>query len=196
MSAARGAGQRLPLADLTRRLRSLDGLPVEALRAEWRRLYRVPAPPCYSRDLLLRGISYRLQELALGGLPPATQRRLSTPSAPGSGVTPARTRAPPPARVKPGSTLVRAWHGETHTVLVGEDGFEHQGRRYASLSQIAREITGAHWSGPRFFGLRREPRAIAGDDVTAASATATATAPAVPTATAPKTRIREERLDA
>ena len=165
MSAARGAGQRLPLADLTRRLRSLDGLPVEALRAEWRRLYRVPAPPCYSRDLLLRGISYRLQELALGGLPPATQRRLSTPSAPGSGVTPARTRAPPPARVKPGSTLVRAWHGETHTVLVGEDGFEHQGRRYASLSQIAREITGAHWSGPRFFGLRREPRTTANEDL-------------------------------
>jgi hypothetical protein len=144
MSAARGAGQRLPPADLTRRLRSLDGLPVEALRAEWRRLYRTPAPSCYSRDLLLRGISYRLQELALGGLPPATQRRLSTPSAPGSGVTPTRPRAPPPARVKPGSTLVRAWHGETHTVLVGEDDFEHQGRRYASLSQIAREITGAH----------------------------------------------------
>jgi hypothetical protein len=143
LSAARGAGQRLPPADLTRRLRGLDGLPVEALRAEWRRLYRTPAPSCYSRDLLLRGVSYRLQELALGGLPPATQRRLSTPSAPGSGVTPAPTRAPP-LRVKPGSTLVRAWHGETHTVLVGEDGFEHQGRRYASLSQIAREITGAH----------------------------------------------------
>lgn len=54
--------------------------------------------------------------------------------------------------------LVREWHGHSHTVLVLEDGFEHAGQRYASLSHIARVITGAHWSGPRFFGLGRAPR--------------------------------------
>ncbi|HTI80805.1 MAG TPA: DUF2924 domain-containing protein [Acetobacteraceae bacterium] len=60
-------------------------------------------------------------------------------------------------RLKPGSKLVRAWRSKTHTVLVLEDGFEHQGRRYASLTQIAGAVTGAHWSGPRFFGLVTTP---------------------------------------
>jgi hypothetical protein len=179
VSAAREAGKRLPPADLTRRLEALNDLSVEALRAEWRRLHRAPAPPCYSRDLLLRGISYRLQEVALGGLSPASQRLLAPSPSTGSGPAPARARAPaPPIRLKPGSTLVRAWHGETHTVLVLEDGFEHQGRRYASLSQIARLVTGAHWSGPRFFGLRQGARLTA------------------PTATAPQIHTTEERSDA
>ena len=66
---------------------------------------------------------------------------------------------PAPVRLKPGTTLVREWHGRTHTVLVLADGgFEHQGRRYASLTRLARGITGARWSGPRFFGLRRSTR--------------------------------------
>ena len=56
-------------------------------------------------------------------------------------------------RLKPGASLIRTWRGVTHTVQVGEDGFEHQGVRYTSLSQIAQVITGTHWSGPRFFGL-------------------------------------------
>ena len=58
-------------------------------------------------------------------------------------------------RLKPGTKLVRAWRGKTHTVLVLDDGFEHQGKRYTSLAQIADEVTGAHWSGPRFFGLNK-----------------------------------------
>ncbi|MCX7373557.1 MAG: DUF2924 domain-containing protein [Alphaproteobacteria bacterium] len=61
------------------------------------------------------------------------------------------------ARNRATSTLVREWHGQTHTVIVLEKGFEHDGTRYASLTQIAHIITGAHWSGPRFFGLRRAP---------------------------------------
>jgi len=52
-------------------------------------------------------------------------------------------------------TLVRQWHGHSHTVSVREDGFEYDGQRYRSLSMIAKKITGAHWSGPRFFGVRR-----------------------------------------
>ena len=57
--------------------------------------------------------------------------------------------------LKPGTTLVRQWRGPTYTVLVHKDGFEHEGQRYRSLTVIAERITGAHWSGPRFFGLTK-----------------------------------------
>ncbi len=57
-------------------------------------------------------------------------------------------------RLKPGSHLIREWRGEVHRVTVLDDGFDYRGTRYASLSQIARAITGARWSGPLFFGLR------------------------------------------
>jgi hypothetical protein len=65
------------------------------------------------------------------------------------------TRKAAGAFVKPGTRLVREWNGQTHTVLVHADGVEWRGKRYRSLSIVAREITGAHWSGPRFFGLTR-----------------------------------------
>ncbi len=61
----------------------------------------------------------------------------------------------PPIALKPGTRLVREWHGVTHTVLIHADCVEWKGRRYPSLSVVAREITGARWSGPRFFGLNR-----------------------------------------
>lgn len=61
--------------------------------------------------------------------------------------------------LKTGTTLVRQWRGQTHTVLVRDDGFEYDGRHYRSLTEIAEQITGAHWSGPRFFGLTRRARA-------------------------------------
>jgi hypothetical protein len=57
--------------------------------------------------------------------------------------------------------LVREWNGQTHTVTVEEEGFTYAGRNYRSLSAIAREITGARWSGPRFFGLA--PKRCASD---------------------------------
>jgi len=61
--------------------------------------------------------------------------------------------------LRPGARLVREWRGRTHTVQVTEDGFEYDGKPYSSLSKIAHAITGAHWSGPRFFGLSRKPTA-------------------------------------
>ena len=64
-----------------------------------------------------------------------------------------------PSIVKTGASLVRQWRGHTHTVLVREDGFEYEGQRYRSLTVIAAQITGAHWSGPRFFGLTKRARA-------------------------------------
>ena len=60
----------------------------------------------------------------------------------------------PPISLKPGTRLVREWRGATHMVLIHADGIEWRGQRYRSLSVVARKITGARWSGPRFFGLR------------------------------------------
>ncbi len=143
---------------LDERLAALGGLGLDQLRGEWRRLYRAAPPARLSRDLLLRSIAHRLQEDAFGGLQPAAKRRLAS-LARGSAAKGEPAAAPVAVRLKPGTTLVREWHGRTHTVLVlAEGGFEHEGRRYASLTRLARAITGARWSGPRFFGLRRGTR--------------------------------------
>jgi hypothetical protein len=135
----------------------------EVLRAEWARLYRAAVPERLSRDLLIRGIAYRLQESALGGLRPATKRKLAGLIAAAGEGSSAQPTPSPATRLKPGAVLVRTWHGTTHTVLVVDDGFEYHGQRYASLSQIAERITGAHWSGPRFFGLKQRTKADAGE---------------------------------
>ena len=106
-----------------------------------------------SRDLLTRGITYKLQERPLGGLSKSIIRkleRLNLDSEASNAQKPA-----PPISLTTGTRLVREWRGVTYTVLVHADGFEWNGRRYRSLTIVAREITGAHWSGPRFFGLRK-----------------------------------------
>jgi hypothetical protein len=129
------------------RLRSLN---LEGLRREWRRLYH-REPPRISRDLFVLGLGYRLQEIAYGVLGKATRRKLQTLAKTlrtTGGVGPA-----PSLCLKPGTRLVREWGGRTHTVTVTEDGFEYAGENYPSLTKIAKKITGAHWSGPRFFGL-------------------------------------------
>jgi hypothetical protein len=139
---------------LQSRLDRLQGLDGSALREEWRRLLR-SEPPRISRDLLIRALAYRLQELELGGLPKWARQSLAGSA---GAVDPAKAdgaSTPKPAlpRLKPGTRLVREWHGRIHSVIVLDDAFEFEGQRYGSLTQIAREITGAHWSGPRFFGL-------------------------------------------
>jgi hypothetical protein len=129
------------------RIRSLD---LEELRHEWRRLYH-SEPPRISRDLLVLAISYRIQELEYGGLGKSTRRKLQTMAK--AFRTTGRVGPTPSLSLKPGARLVREWHGRTHSVTVTEDGFEYAGTSYPSLTKIARKITGAHWSGPRFFGL-------------------------------------------
>lgn len=99
----------------------------------------------------MRGISYRLQERAFGRLSKATLRRLQLYQS--DRLIVERRRHRDASSLKPGTRLVREWHGVTHTVVVLEEGVEWCGKRYRSLSIVAREITGAHWSGPRFFGL-------------------------------------------
>jgi hypothetical protein len=130
-------------------IRVLEQAGVIALRAEWRRLFG-GEPPRLSRDLLVRALAYRVQERAMGGLSRASLKRLRELADNPEG------RGPPPdeaASLRPGAKLMREWHGRTHIVLVTDTGFDYAGSSYKSLTQIARLITGAHWSGPRFFGL-------------------------------------------
>jgi hypothetical protein len=138
-------------------LAGLSEVTIFELRGEWRRLHRMPPPMRLSRDLLIRGIIYKLQERAYGGLSAATARKLERAAAEPASHGTAKP-APPPTALRPGTRLVREWGGVTHTALVHADGIEWRGQRYSSLSVVAREITGAHWSGPRFFGLRRQPQ--------------------------------------
>ncbi|MCI0430269.1 MAG: DUF2924 domain-containing protein [Rhodospirillales bacterium] len=146
------------------RLQALEQMDHAALRVEWRRLYRAHPPKRVTRDLLMLAVAWKIQAQAYGGLSAATKRRLADLAATlerDGDVTRGRV-----ARLKPGARLVREWHGKTHTVIVGEDGFEWKGRHWRSLSVIAREITGGHWSGPRFFGLKERAR-IKTDDAVA-----------------------------
>jgi hypothetical protein len=155
---AAGEGARLSPADPSGALARLRDLDTAALRGEWERLHRRAPPPDLTRDLLTRGIAHRLQEAAFGGLPPATVRLMAGLGAPARS---GRPRGAGARWLKPGTVLVRGWRGQTHTVTAGEGGFEYRGRLYRSLSLVAREITGAHWSGPRFFGLLRGARPAA-----------------------------------
>ena len=138
--------------ELSQRIAALNELTAQQLRDEWRRLYR-GQPPRLSRDLLIRTIAYRMQQLVYGGLSKATQRKLDA-------LTKELERkgtivVTPDASLRPGTRLVREWRGKTHTVAVTENGFEYAGKSFSSLTKIAHAITGAHWSGPRFFGLIR-----------------------------------------
>ena len=129
-----------------------EGACLDELRREWQRLY-CSEPPKISRDLLIRGIGYRLQELQYGGLGKSTRRKLKTLAK--MFRTTGQVAPDPGLSLKPGARLVREWRGRTHTVTVTEEGFEYAGVSYPSLTRIAKKITGAHWSGPRFFGLVR-----------------------------------------
>src|SRR5262249_28168205 len=139
--------------NLAEELARLSAATIFELRGEWRRLHRMPPPMRLSRDLLLRGITYKVQERPLGGLSKSILRKLECQNI---GSEASNTKKPaPPVSLKAGTRLIREWRGVTCTVLVQADGFEWNGQRYRSLTIIAQEITGAHWSGPRFFGLRK-----------------------------------------
>jgi hypothetical protein len=137
---------------IRQRLAELDGLSMCQLRSLWQRQYQVQVPRTLRRDLLIRFIAYRLQEEEFGGLGKSTLRRLETIV--GKLRDPNVASPADVASLKPGTTLVREWNGTTNTVLVLEDGFEHEGERYPSLTKVAAVISGLHRSGPAFFGLK------------------------------------------
>lgn len=133
----------------------LATLSLAALRIRWRGLYGRDAPQS-SADLLARAIAWGLQEKRHGGLDPGVQRELERlahdPGPDGRGSE---------QRLRPGTRLIRDWGDRCHVVLVRDDSYVFEDRHYASLSQIASDITGAHWSGPRFFGLKAKARKTA-----------------------------------
>lgn len=137
----------------------LPTLTREQLRAKWRAVLKQPAPTHLRKQLLAPLLAYKLQERAYGGLKPHVKRRLRELAVRfAADPKPDPAKLANPVRVKPGTRLIREWQGESHHVTVAESGFEYRGRAYASLSEIARNITGTRWSGPLFFGLRRSEK--------------------------------------
>ena len=128
----------------------LPQLDLAELRERWRHLYKSEASPRLSREVLVRAVAYRMQEVAAGGPRLELQRRLRQLALELQQTGRVRIRA----RLKPGTRLVREWRGGSYEVLVLDDGFSWHGTHYRSLSAIARQITGTTWSGPIFFGLR------------------------------------------
>ena len=139
-------------------LSRLPTLDIGELRQQWRAHYKAEASPHLSRELLVRAVAYRMQELALGGLRPVRQRQLRQIAQQFKETGAANM--PPRPELKPGTRLVREWQGRTYEVLVLDDGFFWQGTHHRSLSALARKITGTAWSGPLFFGLKQNRPAI------------------------------------
>ena len=123
------------------------------LRQQWQTLFSADLPPKLRSSLLVQAIAYRLQEKALGGLKPATLRLLER-IADDAAARRQVSNTPEKIRVNGGTVLVREWHGTKHQVTVLKDGFLYRAKRFHSLSQIARTITGSRWSGPLFFGRK------------------------------------------
>lgn len=121
--------------------------PVQ-LREKWSTMEGT-RPPSLPPALLRQLVAQRLQERRHGALPVLVARELKRLATEGPGAEPARRRV----ELTPGTRLVREWNGQTVTVEVLDKGFTYADRAWRSLSEIARHVTGAHWSGPRFFGL-------------------------------------------
>ena len=138
--------------DVAQQLDSLPRRTAKELRVLWRETFGRPHPSYVHKDFLVRALAYHIQEKAYGGLKPAVRRRLlQLAKDVQAGARIALLETP---RIKPGTRLVRGWRGDTHVVTVLEGEFEYRNKRYGSLSEIARAITGTRWSGPAFFGLK------------------------------------------
>ena len=146
-----------------RQLTELQDMPHAALKERWRGLYGTE-PPAYKRVHMIRRLAYRIQELAYGGLPDDTKaelERIAEEDERHRQLARAQRRKSKTTHALPGTRLVREWNGQRYEVTAVEGGFEYAGRKYRSLSAIAKVITGAHWSGPQFFGLRTPKKEVA-----------------------------------
>src|SRR5437899_1973872 len=140
-------------ASVLAQLAALKCLPTPDLKRRWGDLFETEPPP-YNRRFLESRLAYRIQELAYGGLKPETVERLDVLAEDlASGDRGKRLVKDRPIT---GTRLVREWQGVEHCATVCDDGYEYQGRRYQSLSAIARAITGTRWNGWVFFGLKNQ----------------------------------------
>jgi hypothetical protein len=126
------------MSDLT----ELMGMNKNALIREWKKIFGYPAPGWIQEDLLRQAIGWQLQKAKFGGLTGTERRQIKL----GISYT---------SPVNRGSRLIRVWQGETHQVTVLEDGYLYADKKWQSLSAIAKAITGTHWSGPVFFGVKK-----------------------------------------
>jgi hypothetical protein len=143
---------------ITLRLARLESCAITELKQQWRTLYGSQPPHRISRELLTRAVAYRIQEQVYGGLKPSTRRLLIRLAGDARSGRPLKPE--PAAGAQPGSVLMREWHGVTHEVRVLDRGVLYKRKRYRSLSEVARVITGAHWNGPQYFGLRGQRQEV------------------------------------
>jgi hypothetical protein len=148
MRSGRNPSQTLDDDQIAREIESISGLNLAGVRALWRATFHKELPVALTRDLLVHQIAWYIQEKAFGGHDAATLRLLN---AYGRQDT---DKVVLFRKLKPGTSVVREYQGVRHIVTISQAGFVWQGGTYDSLSAIAREITGARWNGPRFFGLR------------------------------------------
>lgn len=147
------------MATPVKEIEALAAMSPAQLRAEWRRLFRKDAPP-HSPDLLARAIAWRGQAKVQGDLPVSIRNRLLQLAAQlDKGGEISALAAP---TLSPGTRLLREWKGRTIEVTVVENGYLFEERLYTSLSQVAEHVTGTHWSGPRFFGLKNRRATVDG----------------------------------
>lgn len=131
----------------------LAALSSDELKQRWTELGRPPLPKFMRKGMILRAVAHALQENTLGGLDRDTQKRLDRLVAQ---IVPAGERPPrKPLSVKPGTRFLREWRGRSYVVTAERNGFLWEGRRYKSLSAVARAISGTRWNGHTFFGLKR-----------------------------------------
>ena len=147
---------RRPSEALAEAVAEVETMSKDELQERWKASFKAAPPPRASRAFLERSLAYRVQEQALGGLSPRVQKqvdRLTREFERDPGFAPVSTQT-----FKPGTRLVREWKGAVHEVEILEMGYLWRGAHYASLSRVAREITGTRWSGPAFFGLKKPQR--------------------------------------
>jgi hypothetical protein len=138
-------------AALAAEIASLSELGTDELRECWKAICGKAPSREIGRSFLTRAIAYHLQERVFGGLKPSTCRLLARNVEEGA---PGTLSNRPSRMAQTGTILIREWRGTAHRVTILDDGVSFNGKRYRSLSEVAREITGSRWSGPRFFGLR------------------------------------------
>ena len=143
---------------LLARIAALREMPKEDLKEQWRILFG-KEPPAYNRPFMVKRLIYRLQELEFGGIKSETREYMNQLlneaglNALAGRKTTKKKRRRNAAELIAGTLLVREWRGRNYEVKVLADGFEYDGRKYRSLSGIAKDITGTSWNGLTFFGL-------------------------------------------
>jgi hypothetical protein len=140
-------------AESINELAGLSALDRRVLVEKWQSLYKTGPPVGSQNKFLLYAVAHRMQEKVLGGLKPATRRFLEKAAQDNDA---SKQQLLPAISIKPGTKLLREWHGVTYEVIILESSVLCNGKHYRSLSEVARAITGAHWSGPLFFGLKKK----------------------------------------